>query len=656
MKELQLWFAPAADMPDSDIVLWSGRSPAKDCICIEAMLAQELLRIRDEHMQWAWQTGNIKAGSGTLAGQLTCGAEPSMWWTSLIYERHPKLSPQLYDIYKLRCVEILLARARPDALCLYGGDEQLAQSLADLCAAYDIKFDQKAAPEAKKQEQSLKLRLYQALPAPMGALLRLAHWLVSIKRKLPYKPDLEPLPGNGPPAATIITYYPNIDLHAAGEGRFRSRYWESLHDALNQEAQAERPQGPHFVRWLFIRFPSPDLPLARCISMRDQFQKKGLDGLSFKFLEEYISAGDVLAALWRWARLASRSAKYEPVFRENCRTKNSRLDFWPYLKDQWRQSLAGWRCLERCLFERAFRRYVKAAGPQRWNLFPLENCPWERMFTEKARAVAGNGQVIGVQHSAIRPTDFRYFDAPETFSDPDCATFQPDIIAGNGSSACGQWQANGMPQSRMRQVEALRYLYLAWAAADARAKLPAEAGEPVQPALGKKLLILTSFFRDETEAHLALVGEALEHGLLDDWAITLKPHPYLLPETWLAGLAPALRERIFVSHAPLATELKPQITVWASNSTTASVEAALRKLPLLVMGPCNDFDLCPIQNAPGLARTATLEDVKSGLLANRGVDLPPDYFNLGTELAAWRKLLGLEPYGEPGHAAKGGWQ
>lgn len=29
-----------------------------------------------------------------------------------------------------------------------------------------------------------------------------------------------------------MTYFPNIDMAAAKNGRFRSRYWEKLHDAL----------------------------------------------------------------------------------------------------------------------------------------------------------------------------------------------------------------------------------------------------------------------------------------------------------------------------------------------------------------------------------------------------------------------------------------
>ncbi|MBD5641557.1 MAG: hypothetical protein HDQ91_03975, partial [Desulfovibrio sp.] len=320
------------------------------------------------------------------------------------------------------------------------------------------------------------------------------------------------------------------------------------------------------------------------------------------------------------------------------------LNFWPWMREQWFESLAGWRSLERCLFNRAFKSYCRLSGQQRWTLFPLENCPWERMLTMAARSVPENGPVFGAQHSTVRPTDFRYFDAPRTFSDPDCAPFQPDKIAGNGNSACSQWRENRMPETRLTQVEALRYLYLAEArkAPETGQQLPPQPGEPLEAGNGRKLLILTSFFADETNAQLDLLKQGLDAGLFSGWNLVLKPHPYLIPETWLGALPAIQREKILVSHSPLSLELTQEASVWASNSTTASLEAALRGLPVMVMAATNDFDLCPIQNVPGLLRTATMEDLKTALAQLAPLELGSGYLDLNPGLCAWRALLGLE--------------
>ena len=143
--------------------------------------------------------------------------------------------------------------------------------------------------------------------------------------------------------------------------------------------------------------------------------------------------------------------------RELCRFEGSRLNFWAYMAGDWAETFRGWRCLERCLQQRGIDNYVKAAGPQRWFTFPLENCPWERMLTHAAHTPPGaGGPVYGAQHSTIRPTDFRYFDDPVTFTDSACAPFQPDRICANGQGALRQWQAAGVPQERLELVEALK--------------------------------------------------------------------------------------------------------------------------------------------------------------------------------------------------------
>lgn len=81
------------------------------------------------------------------------------------------------------------------------------------------------------------------------------------------------------------------------------------------------------------------------------------------------------------------------------------------------------------------------------------------------------------------------------------------------------------------------------------------------------------------------------------------------------------------------------MTVWASNSTTAALEAALKGLPVMVMLPSDDFDLCPLQDVPELPRTGDLEDVR--LAGNGGaLDLTPIIWT-DPELPRWRQLLGL---------------
>lgn len=654
-----------ASPPDGDtlVALWDDWEALPDAVSIPARLHADLLTIRAEHMAWAYDMGHLPLEeSGPHARELheclRCGEELSMWWCSLLYERHPKMTPNLYTIYKLRCLERLLDAEGCASVCLAGGDADLRATLAEFCAATGREFSVVAAARGNTpagDAPSLARRLYGWCPAPVRALARFAHWWWKVRRALPFagaaRPEHAPADREAL-TATIVTYFPNVDMQAAGRGRFRSRYWEGLHDALNACARREYPQGGHFVRWLFIRVPSPQLSFSQYLKLRDLFRETGEDGRSFHYLEEFLRTGDLWAALWRWLRLLVTSLRLEERAATACHFAGSQLNFWRYARADWAESFRGWRCLERCLQQRAFNRYAAWCGPQRWTLFPLENCPWERMLTTAMRsggaaraaapveesAARQAGPVIGAQHSSIRPTDFRYFDDPRTFTNPECVRFQPEAIEGNGRSACRQWRDAGMPPERLGEVEALRYLYLAGHPSGTRPEQGGAAGARQ----GGQLLVLTSFFRDETEAHLRLFARCYREGVLAGWQSTIKPHPYLPVEGILRSLLGADAESVSISDAPLAQALAPGVTVWASNSTTAALEAAHRGLPLMVMVPEGDFDLCPLQDVAGLARTATSDDVRRHLAAPTASALPEGYLNLDAGLPRWRRLLGLD--------------
>ena len=633
-------------LPERLVAHWDGWEAPCGEISLSARLRDELTTIRAEHMAWAHDLGRMRVGGHEVQQHLRCGEKLSMWWCSLLYERHPKMTPGLYTVYKLRALERLMDEGGFAALRVFGGDEDLRGALARMCKSGHRLFTEcSEAPVPLEPARSLLRKVYDATPPPLRALARYAHWWWTVRRHLPPVSAKKPLPPTHGQAATIATYFPNVDMKAAENGRYRSRYWESLHDALNATADVEaQKQGKagehaqtagHFVRWLFIRFPAPQLSLAQCIALRDRFRREGRDGASFHYLEEFLTTGDLIAALFRYARLCLASLRLEKEARAAFRFAGSQLDFWAYLGPYWAESFRGWRCLERCLQHRAFKRYAAMASSQRWTLFPPENCPWERMLTQTMHE-AGNGPVIGAQHSTIRPTDFRYFDDPRTFTG-ELAAFQPDMVRGNGQSACSQWREAGVPAERLGEVEALRYLYLA--DNDAQ-KASAPASHDSTPAT-RRLLAVTSFFADETEAHLALLARSLHAGLLDGWEIRVKPHPYLPVQERLKALLGRRAQDVQVVDGPIADQLAPGVVVWASNSTTVALEAAIKGLPVVAMLPTDDFDLCPLQDVASLPRTGSVDDVASALQTAAPLHLPPEYLDLNVDLPRWEKLLHL---------------
>jgi surface carbohydrate biosynthesis protein (TIGR04326 family) len=156
----------------------------------------------------------------------------------------------------------------------------------------------------------------------------------------------------------------------------------------------------------------------------------------------------------------------------------------------------------------------------------------------------------------------------------------------------------------------------------------------------KRLLLVTSFFADETDAHLAVLAQAAKDGILEGMRVCIKPHPYLPVGERLARLFPQGGAPEIVDR-PVGELLVPGTLVWASNSTTAALEAALRGLFVMVQAAENDFDLCPLQGVPGLVRIRTGTDLARALASVSCPALPREYLALAPALPRWRALLDL---------------
>ena len=152
-------------------------------------------------------------------------------------------------------------------------------------------------------------------------------------------------------------------------------------------------------------------------------------------------------------------------------------------------------------------------------------------------------------------------------------------------------------------------------------------------------LMNVPFFSPSKEQD-AEVAASAKAGTLDGWEVVVKPHPYLPVVERLknlyGGAAPPS-----VVDGPIGNFLTPGTVVWASNSTTVALEAAFRKLPVLVQAAEDDVDLCPLQGLPGVVNVRTVSDVAAALAAPTAPDLPPDYLALDPELPRWKERLGL---------------
>lgn len=598
------------------VVHWAEVEVPQGHDSVPLLVENQAQVLRQEYLAWVHDLGEHRLKGRTVKEHLRLGAGASYWWMTLVAAKDPSKAPAIYTVFKLRALERLYLTSGCRGIILRSGDPRLHQVLSDWCArlGHPYRWDRSAGPGTLVGlKQSLRL-----LPNPIKGIASLVHQLWTRRRSLF---GAKPLQGPGPQMA-VFTYFPNIDHDQAARGVFRSRYWGKLQDLLEQ--------GPWQVNWVWIYGPGGGCSFPETLGWRDTFNRAAQGRARHYLLEEFLTPGAIFRANFLFLRLFWKNLKLKSI-RQAFHFPGSALNFWPILADDWRAALTGSPAIHNCLAWETFRSLVKILPQQEMGLYLWENQLWERALIF-AWEKSGHGKLLGFQHATLRFLDLRFYEDPRSYGLRDDAPPIPQTLVVNGAGALKLMQEVGYPNPKMRVAEAVRYLYLQKLA-------PGERLSAVnEKANGNSLLVVTGYLPDETAAQLRLLSQAVSRcGLNGYERILVKPHPYCPVAPILQKEAPDLEVEIV--QEPLNLLWPKAKLVFAANSTSASLEAALQNLPILVHVVEDSINFSPLLGQPGVRHVGTVYELCEGLNSPTPAAISPDYFCLEERLARWQSLL-----------------
>ena len=582
-----------------------------NCASILDLQTRYFAQIRKEFLDFICALGKSDIRGKKLKDHLRLDDGFSAWWISSLFERHPACYGQnLYEIFKLRALELYLIEHPCATLHLHGGAAPLAEALRQLCATLQILFCQYT--EGPTHRASFKHRLKQTLRAYATTNILLyatktLRWWFGTRRRFPTKPRVTA--GKG---LLLGTWFPNVDKQAAAKGHFRSRYWEAAHDALPKD---------HPVHWFFVH-AGPKEQIQANVHLRDTLMPAQGKG-DMTFWEECVTPLAALRAFRQWLSVAARARKLNAAIDKAFMWPNSHLNVYPLLRDAWHDSTQGGFLLDQLLCRKGIQAYCRAIGPQNACITSSELQSWERLLFEEQHR-QGCPHVLAVQHSIVRDADFRFFVAPEQWADSEFARLMPHTFYANGKAGLLAMRNGGFAADRLDMVEAVRFMYLA----------EAKTLPEIEP---QRLLVATSYFAKETEEMLKLLAEAANNcsaPLLNN--IVIKPHPFL-PVDHLVEKYFSTKPEIV--DGPIENHLIPGTVVFAESGTSVALLVLCKGLPLLLYVAADTFDLGIIQAETPVHRVRTLHDLISALPPKSLSCAIDDYFCLDASLPRWRAVF-----------------
>ena len=617
IQTLMLWDS-SAELPGHDglVYRWNGYAEKDSVHSLLQYVETHRKRLRHKYLAWIHDLGESRIDGKRLIDHLTFEDGLSYWWMTLLVEKSPYKSP-ITDAIRLLAMEEIIIQQKPRKLRLVSANRWLHEAISALCQRLKINYEwERVAVESRRLMSPMDV--YRTLPQLLQAAISLARhtwgrWPLRCTQKSSWFSSDQSL--------FLCSYFDNIDPKVAEDGYFYSYYWTELHALLNRIGCQRN--------WLQLFIPCTSISTPHAAMSRIQnFNQTGKNHDFHAFLDAYLSWHIILRVLKRWLQLTVIAWRLRGI-KHAFYPQNSQFSLWPLMRENWKASMYGPAAINNLLSIELLDVALCDIPHQKKGLYLCENQAWERALIHAWRK-HGHGQLIAVVHSTVRFWDLRYFTDSRTIRSLGAHPMpQADRIALNGRAAVDAFLCMAYPKEAIVECEALRYGYLSRLKADCRSK---HERDPK-----KKVLVLGDIMPAATARLLELLEASIPH-CSDTMTYDVKAHPNC-PVS--AADFPSLNFETVTD--PLGMILQNYDIAYASNGTSAAVDAYFFGLPVVVMLDEMELNISPLRGQADVCFVNTPEELAKALqtahqnLGRKAVS--NDFFFLDPELPRWSHLI-----------------
>lgn len=615
-KNLLLCSEPSTIYNKYDVIInWSSCEENENTYSIPRTIEDNADQFKSQYLDWIYTLGRNKVNGKSVIDHLSIREDFSLWWMSLIFEKSKWKSPRIYQVFQLLALELILNRLENvEVLNVTVDDKHVCSSIKQWCLKHKVVYKHIALQNINKGPMSF-MWVLKKFPHLIRAIGWFTYYVFSRWPKNNTNSSYEFFDEKD--AICILSYFFNLDADSMDRGIFCTKYWTKLHQVL---AKSDKN-----VNWIHLFVKSDYCPTPKkAEKLVDGLNKNANIYERHSLIDQALDLALLINTLKDYWKLILASFKLRTVS-QNFIAFGSEMNLWTIMSDDWKCSLFGKTAIANCLYLNIFEKVLKNIPKQRQGLYLLENQPWERAMIY-AWKKNNHGQIVGVPHTAVSYWDLRhYYSANEYHENTTNKTPLPDTVALNGNAAVRAYKESDFPQDRIKNVEALRYLYLKELQEEKSIKNS-----------NLRLLVIGDCDSVVTNAQIKLLTECmnLTNQNID---ILIKPHPLLqincidYPEI-----------DFDVTSTPFGQLTSKYDIAFASNPTAAAVDIYLSEKKVLIMQSCNEFNMSPLKGYKGVEFVKTAEELAvclSEFTHDSTMLVDQNFFFLDSELPRWKKLL-----------------
>jgi surface carbohydrate biosynthesis protein (TIGR04326 family) len=609
---------PEKSNSDFTTLLWSERSNKSNLnqISIVEIVEANSDELRKRYLSWIYDLGEYKIDGKSVIDHLSIQEGFSYWWsTSLGQKFNCSGSSKINDAIKALAFEDFFLQNKFTAISLVSSDSSLAKTISSFCRQKRIAYTfHKIAPVTKKNQFKFS---YKILPCLLRAFITLIRYIC---KTLPLCLINESKNLKLVSSIIFIDILVHLKSNPLYNERFQSNYWTNLVDKLDESGFK--------TNWLHLFFKhsfTKSLSAAEKLTKKFSFFSRGLE--SHRLLERPLKIKDIFFVISNFLKIRRAFHALKKI--QDLRPASSEIDLWPFHEDEWRESLCGSVAMDTCIKLSLFSNFFSIIPKQRFGVYICENQPWEFALIYAWKKYK-HGRLIGVPHTTLRYWDLRYFYDSRNYSPRKSKDFLiPDFLAVNGPVARNTLLYSGYPAKRIVETEALRFMHLSERQVIFRSHL---TRKPL------KILVFGDFLAETNNLILTWLTIA-EKALKKEIQYIFKPHPAYPLKKYDHSI-----KNLSISEAPLVELLNNCDLAFASNITSAAVDAYCLNIPLIQILDQGRFNTSPVKDMKNVKFVSTpyqfIDAINSLDFIN--LKLPSKYFFIDKNLSRWLDLLKIK--------------
>lgn len=614
--DLVLYFSsPEKTSPPEGSYSWNRLTTSTNVTSLLDLVEDNSHALRAEYFQWLddLQSTTVKGGDSIIS-LLTLETGSSLWWFNNLVENSPYKIP-LSDVFRFLALRHEMALRAPKKMKIIGGNYWKNAIAIELCRSMNVLVESNF-PRHRTCIYRIKNSFFIF---NIATLFRACGSIAKIFFKSSWrKTRADAIVSKDSKTIFFCNYL--VGKAAASPGEGARKYWGLLLKLLSDLRTRSD--------WLHL-YVSDDLTPSKKDVRKGMLKHQSDDRLDVhSILQDQISRFDVLAVAAHYCRFLLRQRRVREVLQASARGNHSFL--YTVLFEQIWSSIYGPHAIASLAWRASFKNYFAQRSKMSLGFYLFENQPWETALLE-AWHEAGNGEIVGVPHAAVRFWDLRFFSGTlgvnEAISRP-----TPSKLAANGRVARDLFIQSGYPQNKILDLEALRYTYL-----NKYANIEESSGDFHDK--GKpRILVLGDYTEKATRQMLDCLSKAFEAQYCNAELI-MRFHPKCtIPTTEYPSLT------FNVSDLSLEADLCRTCAVYSSNLTSAALDAFLFGSRIAVFKATDTLNYSPLLGAVDVDFVSNADDlgqflstVSPDFVARNRVT--SGYLDVDESLAKWSALI-----------------